>query len=195
MEQTTTYLSSYDKPSLVLGNAILLDGKVELLFLNDSIIVPDSIYQTGQYYSWTNLTNFIAVASKQEPFVLNATSTLSKETELEIPGFGTVIIPFGNTYLIPSESALQEFALLNCNGAERRILDFHTLSNQTYFANSFTNTTANFTESIKVVAVNGSVLFQGPYNSAKVVQADILVEGGVGHVVDAVLLPFASCSI
>jgi uncharacterized surface protein with fasciclin (FAS1) repeats len=166
---------------------------VQLLFLNDSLIVPSPVYNTSVYYKWTNLTKFIEIASSQKALVVNTTSNAT-ETILDIPGFGSLLIPFGNTYLIPSESALQAFSLKNCTGQERRILQFHEIQNSTMFASDFSYQSVNLTtSSISARIVNGSVWIQGPFNSVKVVKSDLLVEGGVGHVVDGVLMPFGKC--
>ncbi|KAK0264275.1 hypothetical protein LTR91_010203 [Friedmanniomyces endolithicus] len=149
--------------------------QANLNFTGGVVHVIDSVLQIpGNFSSVAENANLTALLGAVN--ATNLTSTLDEASDI--------------TIFAPSNSAFQNIAsaLGNITAAQAAaVLEYHVINGTIAYSSSLANTTiktlggANLTITIE----NGTVFV----NSARVVNADILMTGGVMHIIDSVLNP------
>ncbi|KAK5117741.1 hypothetical protein LTR85_008716 [Meristemomyces frigidus] len=139
--------------------------------VDNVLMIPSNVSTTA---SAANLTAFLGL--------LNATALTST-----VDGASDI------TIFAPSNSAFQDVAsgLSNLTTADlTNITTYHVLNNSVLYSSMLSNSTVPTLGggNLTITYENGTVFI----NSARVVNADILISGGVMHVIDSVLNPNAT---
>lgn len=137
--------------------------------------VIDSVLQIpGNFSSVAQNANLTALLGATK--ATNLTSTLDDAKDI--------------TIFAPSNSAFQDIASAVANLTAKEaaaVLEYHVINGTIAYSSSLSNTSLTTLEGGKVAIsiVNGTVFV----NSARVINADILLSGGVMHIIDSVLNP------
>jgi len=173
----THVTSAFDKTAVILGSEIVGEN-VALYFLDNVLTPPVSLAETAKRYEWDQLSAVLEAAKNA-----NITYTTSKD----------------NTYLIPSEKSIADFVEKNCPPSQwnlnflQILLQSLSFSSGRYYSSELSpeggtilsNSNIDATYSIE----DGIVSFTEFGVTAPVTKADIFVNHGVAHVIDALSLP------
>ncbi|TKA74473.1 hypothetical protein B0A55_05248 [Friedmanniomyces simplex] len=149
--------------------------QANLNFTGGVVHVIDSLLQIpGNFSSVAQNANLTALLGAVN--ATNLTSTLDSASDI--------------TIFAPSNSAFQNIASAVGNLTATQaaaILEYHVINGTIAYSSSLTNTTIKTLGggNVTVTIVNGTVFI----NSARVVNPDILMSGGVIHIIDSVLNP------
>ncbi|KIJ64833.1 hypothetical protein HYDPIDRAFT_40024 [Hydnomerulius pinastri MD-312] len=187
-DSSTVFLENNQSQAMVL--TMESDGSFHILNQpTDVILTPrSSLNVLDVTYAWANISNLLTVPGSIST-TLPTINSSAFAVEAAVAGvLNTYEGQHGITLFVPQDSAFTSVngTLTALNSSElASVINGHAL-NGTFYSSQLSGTQVSLAG--KPLSLSGSTVSLQGGNSAKIVTSDILLENGVAHIVDTVLL-------
>ncbi|KAH7889180.1 FAS1 domain-containing protein [Phlebopus sp. FC_14] len=189
-DSSTVFLENNQSQALVLTTES--DGTIHILNQpSDVLLTPrDSFGVLDVTYAWANISDLLTVPSSISS-TIPTTNNSAFGVEASVAGvLNTYEAQHGITLFVPQDAAFStaNSTLSGMNStALASVLNGHVLNN-TLYSPQFTSAQTQVSLAGQPLTLSGDTVSLQGGNSAKIITSDVLLENGVMHVVDTVLL-------